>query len=40
MRATWLSVYEAEIANPYLPQFNVKVPMLVVNSNYVTLGIT
>ncbi len=39
MRALWLSIYEAQIANPYLPQFNVQVPMLLVNSNYVILGI-
>ncbi len=39
MRATWLSIYEAEIANPHLPQFNVKAPMLLVNSNYVLFGI-
>jgi hypothetical protein len=38
MRTTWLSVYEAEIANPHLPQFNIKVPMLLVNSNQVTFG--
>jgi hypothetical protein len=40
MRTLWLSIYDAEIANPYLPQFNVQVPMLLVNSNYVALGIT
>jgi hypothetical protein len=39
MRTLWMSIYEAEIANPYLPQFNVHVPMLLVNSNQVTLGI-
>ena len=39
MRALWLSIYEAQIGNPYLPQFNVQVPMLLVNSNYVVLGI-
>lgn len=39
MRTLWLSIYEAEIANPYLPQFNVHVPMLLVNSNQVALGI-
>jgi len=40
MRTLWLSIYDAEIANPHLPQFNMQVPMLLVNSNYVTLGIT
>jgi hypothetical protein len=39
MRTTWLSIYEAEIVNPYLPQFHVNVPMLLVNSNEVSLGI-
>ena len=39
MRTTWLSVYDAEIVNPYLPQFHVSVPMLLVNSNEVSLGI-
>jgi len=39
MRTTWLSIYDAQIANPYLPQFNVQVPMLLVNSNRVPLGI-
>jgi hypothetical protein len=39
MRTLWLSIYEAQIANPYLPQFSVQVPMLLVNSNYVALGI-
>jgi hypothetical protein len=40
MRALWLSIYDAEIANPYLPQFNVKAPMLLVNSNHVLFGIS
>jgi hypothetical protein len=39
MRTLWLSIYDAQIANPYLPQFNVQVPMLLVNSNHVSLGI-
>ena len=30
-RAGWLSVYDAEITNPFLPQLNVQVPMLLVN---------
>ncbi|MBI5824882.1 MAG: hypothetical protein HZB18_12700 [Chloroflexi bacterium] len=36
--STWLSVYEAEITNPYLPQFNAHVPMLLVNPNHVSFG--
>lgn len=39
MHTLWLSVYDAEIVNPYLPQFHVRVPVLLVNSNFVTLGI-
>jgi hypothetical protein len=39
MRASWMSIYEAEITNPYLPQFNVKVPMLLVNPSQVNFGI-
>ncbi len=27
----WLSVYDAEITNPYLPQLQIQVPMLMVN---------
>lgn len=36
----WTSVYDAEINNPYLPQFNVRVPMLLVNPSHVNFGIT
>lgn len=38
-RASWSSVYEANIVNPYLPQFNIQVPMLLVNPNMVSFGI-
>jgi hypothetical protein len=37
-RASWLSIYDADISNPYLPQFNVHVPMLLVNPNHVSFG--
>jgi hypothetical protein len=40
MRASWMSIYDAEITNSYLPQFNVHVPMLLVNPNQVSFGIT
>jgi hypothetical protein len=40
MRASWMSIYDADISNPFLPQFNVRVPMLLVNSNFVNFGIT
>jgi hypothetical protein len=38
-RATWLSVYDADITNPNLLQFNMHVPMLLVNSIQVTFGL-
>lgn len=37
-RASWLSIYDADITNPYLPQFNVHVPMLLVNPSHVSFG--
>jgi hypothetical protein len=39
MRMAWISVYEADIANPYLPQFAMHVPMLLVNPNQVSFGL-
>jgi hypothetical protein len=39
IRTPWLSMYEAEITNPYLPQFNLQVPMLLVSSNAVSFGV-
>ena len=39
MRTAWLSIYDAEISNPYLPQFNMHVPMVLVNPSQVSLGI-
>lgn len=35
----WMSMYEAAISNPYLPQFGVQVSMLLVNPKAVTFGI-
>jgi hypothetical protein len=40
MRASWMSVYDADISNPYLPQFNVQVPMLLINPNLVNFGLS
>jgi len=40
MRASWVSIYDADISNPFLPQFTAHVPMLLVNSIYVNFGIT
>ncbi len=39
MRAAWVSIYDADISNPYLPQFNLHVPMLLVNSSQVSFGL-
>ncbi|MCE9646127.1 MAG: hypothetical protein K8S20_09030 [Chloroflexi bacterium] len=39
-RAAWMSIYEADITNPYLPQFNIHVPMLLVNPLHVNFGIS
>ncbi len=39
MRASWVSVYEVEIGNPYLPQFGLQVPMLLVNPAHVSFGL-
>lgn len=39
VRTPWLSLYEAEITNPTMAQFNIQVPMLLVNSNTVSFGV-
>jgi hypothetical protein len=39
MRASWMSIYDAEIGNPYMPQFNLQVPMLLVNPSLVNFGL-
>jgi hypothetical protein len=36
----WISVYDADMSNPYLPQFSVQVPMLLVNPSQVSFGLT
>lgn len=38
-RSAWMSVYEAEISNPYMPQFNLRLPMLLVSPNHVSFGL-
>jgi hypothetical protein len=38
-RSAWMSIYEADITNPYLAQFSVHVPMLLVNPLHVNFGI-
>ena len=37
--ATWMSVYDADVSNMYLPQFNMRVPMLLVNPSFASFGI-
>jgi len=38
-RVDWMSLYEAEITNPHLPQMPpLRVPMVLVNSNHVAVG--
>ncbi|KAA0274717.1 MAG: hypothetical protein L6Q49_04400 [Anaerolineales bacterium] len=39
MNTTWLSLYDTEITNPYVPQLNIAVPMLLVRPNKVTIGL-
>lgn len=38
-RTAWMSVYDAAIRNPYLPQFSVQAPMLLVNPGQVSFGL-
>ena len=39
-RVSWMSIYDASITNPYLPQMPaLQVPMLVVNPSYVSFGL-
>jgi hypothetical protein len=38
-RVDWMSLYEAEITNPYLPQMPpIHVPMVLANANHVAFG--
>ena len=39
MRASWASVYEVSVSNPFLPQFSLQVPMLLVNPSLVVFGL-
>lgn len=39
-RVSWISLYDAEIANPYLPQMPpMSVPMMLVNPEHVAFGV-
>jgi len=40
-RVSWMSLYEAVINNPYLPQMPpMQVPMVLINPNHVAFGLT
>ncbi len=39
-RVAWMSLYDAEITNPYLPQMSaLRVPMVLLNPNHAAFGI-
>jgi hypothetical protein len=39
-RMSWMSIYEADISNPLLPQMaNLAVPMLVVRPNHISFAL-
>jgi hypothetical protein len=39
-RVSWMSIYDATIANPYLPQMPpIQAPMVLVNPNHVAYGV-
>ncbi len=40
MRTSWLSIYDTQITNPYLPQFNLTVPLLVISPTQVSISLT
>lgn len=37
-QSAWMSVYDASVSNPYLPNFNMQVPMMLVNPSHVGFG--
>jgi hypothetical protein len=39
-KALWLSFYDAQISNPYLPQFTAQAPMMLVNTTQVSFALT
>lgn len=38
-KVPWISIYDAEIVNPYLPQFAMSVPMLLASPTKVSIGL-
>jgi hypothetical protein len=39
LHTTWVSLYDAEISNPNLAQFSIKVPMMLINADVVGIGV-
>jgi hypothetical protein len=39
LRTPWISLYEVEITNPNISQFDIQVPMVLVSSNIVSFGV-
>ena len=39
LNASWISLYDAEITNPFLPQLHLNVPMLLLRSNAILIGL-
>ncbi len=39
MRTPWMSIYDCQITNPYLPQFNLQVPFLVISPTQVSMAL-
>lgn len=39
LNASWISLYDAEIKNPFLPQLHLNVPMLLLRSNSILIGL-
>ncbi|MCZ2127111.1 MAG: hypothetical protein LC099_04970 [Anaerolineales bacterium] len=40
MNSTWLSLYEAEVSNPYIPPLKMTVPMLLARPGKLTVNLT
>jgi hypothetical protein len=38
MNTSWISVYDAEITNPFVPQLHLSVPMLLLRPNGILIG--
>jgi hypothetical protein len=38
-KVPWISIYDVEIVNPYLPQFAISAPMLLASPTKVSIGL-